>query len=144
MSRRLPLEMSKEFASYGDQLYTPCCWRFGSVGGIARQSQREGKDLVERVFSTDQLHPRDRFDYWHSVACKELVDHSARAENPLDFHAEIETGTLGNLDLVLVKNSPITVTHTTTHIAHTKSDHLLLRRQLSGVALVQQDTREVT
>jgi AraC family transcriptional regulator, positive regulator of tynA and feaB len=137
-------EMSKEFASSEDQLYTLCCCRFGCVGGIARQSYREGKDLVERVFSTDQLHPRDRFDYWHSVACKELVDHSARAENPLSFHAEIETGTLGNLELVLVKNSPISVTHTATHIAHAKSDHLLLRRLVSGGALVQQDMREVT
>jgi AraC family transcriptional activator of tynA and feaB len=104
----------------------------------------KGRDLVERVFSTDQLHPRDRFDYWHSVACKELVDHSARAENPLNFHAEIETGTLGNLELVLVKNSAIIVTHTTAHIAHTKPDQLLLRRLISGGALVQQDMREVT
>jgi AraC family transcriptional regulator, positive regulator of tynA and feaB len=148
MSRRLRLRVLQKCPKNSPPLrinYTVCVAVDSAVSEVLLGSlSARRKNPVERVFSTDQLHPRDRFDYWHSVACKELVDHSARAENPLDFHAEIETGTLGTLELVLVKNSPISVTHATTHIAHTKPDHLLLRRLVFGEAMVQQDMREVT
>src|SRR4051794_10774132 len=104
MSRRLWLRVLQKCTNNSSSSrinYTLRVAVDSAVSDVLLVSARKGKDLVERVFSTDQLHPRDRFDYWHSVACKELVDHSARAENPLDFHAEIETGTLGNLELVL-------------------------------------------
>ena len=28
---------------------------------------------METVFSTSEVHVRDRFDYWHDVACRSLV-----------------------------------------------------------------------
>ena len=73
---------------------------------------------MKTVFSTNNVHARDRFDFWHGVACKNLVDHNSLPECRLTFDAHIETGYLGNLELVLFHNSPMQVSHTARHIAH--------------------------
>ena len=95
------------------------------------------------VFSTDQVHPRDRFDLWHSVACKSLVDHDSRPDNHLKFDADIETGSLGHIELVLFHNSPMQISHTARHISHARSDHLFVCRQVSGSIFLDQGGREV-
>jgi AraC-like DNA-binding protein len=98
---------------------------------------------MKTLFSTNSVHARDRFDLWHSVACKNLVDHSSLPECRLTFDAQIETGYLGNLELVLFHNSPMRVSHTARHIAHAKSDHVFVCRQAAGVVFLEQDTREI-
>lgn len=99
---------------------------------------------METFFSTQRVHRRDRFDYWHSVACKQIVDHDARPQTRLSFDAEIELGTLSNLELILFKNSPMHISHTAAHASRTKSDHLFVCRQLSGSVLLEQEAREIT
>jgi AraC-like DNA-binding protein len=98
---------------------------------------------VETIFSTQRIHRRDKFDYWHSVACKQIVDHDSRPEARLSFDAEIKLGTLGNLELILFNNSPMQISHTAAHASRTKSDHLFVCRQLSGSVLLEQETREI-
>jgi AraC-like DNA-binding protein len=98
---------------------------------------------MKTVFSTSDVHARDRFDFWHGVACKNLVEHNSRPECRLTFEAEIGTGYLGHLELVLFHNSPMSVSHTAHHIAHTKSDHMFVCRQLAGVVFLEQNTREI-
>jgi AraC-like DNA-binding protein len=98
---------------------------------------------VDTIFSTQRIHRRDKFDYWHSVACKQIVDHDSRPEARLSFDAEIESGTLGNLELILFNNSPMQISHTAAHASRIKSDHLFVCRQLSGSVLLEQETREI-
>lgn len=98
---------------------------------------------METIFSTQRIHRRDKFDYWHSVACKQIVDHDSRPEARLSFDAEIELGTLGNLELILFNNSPMQISHTAAHASRIKSDHLFVCRQLSGSVLLEQETREI-
>jgi AraC family transcriptional activator of tynA and feaB len=98
---------------------------------------------VKTVFSTKLVHPRDKFDLWHSVACKNIVDHDCRPENRLSFEAEIDTGSFGRFDLILFHNSSMRVSHTIHHVTHTKSDHLFVCRQSSGSILLEQDSREL-
>lgn len=90
---------------------------------------------MKTVFSTNHVHARDRFDFWHGVACKNLVDHNSLPECRLTFGAHIETGYLGNLELVLFRNSPMKVSHTARHIANAKSDHVFVCRQAAGVVI---------
>jgi AraC family transcriptional activator of tynA and feaB len=99
---------------------------------------------VESIFSTKQVHPRDRFDCWHSVACKSLIDHSSRPKSRSGFEAEIETGSLGSIDLVLFQNSPMHVLHTALQVARLKSDHVFICRQIRGAVLIEQDTRSAS
>jgi AraC family transcriptional regulator, positive regulator of tynA and feaB len=101
------------------------------------------ESCMKTVFSTNTVHARDRFDFWHGVACKNLIDHSSLPECRLTFDAQIETGYLANLELVLFHNSPMKVSHTARHIAHVKSDHMFVCRQVAGVVFFEQDTREI-
>jgi hypothetical protein len=63
---------------------------------------------MKKRFSTRHVHSRDRLDYWHSVACNNLVGHSSTPECRQTFAAEIETGMLADIELVLFENSPWT------------------------------------
>jgi len=98
---------------------------------------------MKTVFSTNNVHARDRFEFWHSVACKNIVDHNSLPECRLTFDAHIEMGYLGNLELVLFHNSPMRVSHTSRHIAHAKSGHVFVCRQVAGKMFLEQESREI-
>lgn len=96
---------------------------------------------MKSVFSTKGVHPHDRFDCWHSIACAKIVNHSSRPERRADFQAEIETGSLGNLELVVFECSPMQVSHTHAHIGRVGSDDLFVCRQVFGELSIEQETR---
>lgn len=98
---------------------------------------------MKTVFSTKLVHPREKFDFWHSVACRNIVDHDSRPANRLSFEAEIDTGSFGHFELVRFHNSSMRVAHTMRHITHAGSDHLFVCRQIWGSIVLEQDTREV-
>lgn len=93
---------------------------------------------MQTLFSTNNVHPRDRFDYWHSVASKTLVDHNSRPERRDTFHAELQWGTLGSLGLVLFENSPMDISDT-----RATTDELFVCRQMGGRLVLEQNSREV-
>lgn len=99
---------------------------------------------MRTVFTTRNVHPRDRFDYWHSVACKEIVEHESSPASRASFEAEIEVGSLGGLDLVAFQNSPLTVEHGHAHVSRKSSEQLLFCRETSGFLNVEQDGRQIT
>jgi AraC-like DNA-binding protein len=98
---------------------------------------------MEMLFSTQSVHPRDRFDYWHDVARANIVDHDSWSECGLRFEAQIETGRLGGLGLVRFTNSAMTISHTLRHASQVTSDDLFLCRQIGGVLVLEQEARDV-
>jgi AraC family transcriptional regulator, positive regulator of tynA and feaB len=56
---------------------------------------------MERLFSTHDVHQRERFSYWHDVACKNLVEHECQPQSSRSFHAEIESAMLADIGLLL-------------------------------------------
>lgn len=96
---------------------------------------------MKTIFSTRHVHPRDRFDCWHSVACKNLVDHTSRPKSRSGFEAEIEAGSIGSIGLVLFQNSPMQVLHTALQVARLESDDVFICRQTRGAVLIEQDGR---
>jgi len=98
---------------------------------------------VKTIFSTSSVHPRDRFDYWHSLACKEIVGHDSLPENRATFQAEIKAANFGHLGLVEFSNSPMRVSHTLAHAERTRPDTVFLCYQLSSSVLIVQNAREV-
>lgn len=98
---------------------------------------------MKTVFSTQEVHPREKFDCWHSVACKAITNHDSKPDMRANFEAEVEAGGLGTLELVLFRNSPMQVSHTAAHASCAKSDHVFVCRQLTGAVMLEQDTREV-
>lgn len=99
---------------------------------------------MERLFSTVDVHPRDRFDYWHNVACRNLVPHHSKPESRVNFDAEIEAGMLADTGLVFFENSPMDVTRTRRQCAVAQEDQLFVCRQVAGLLAMEQAGREVT
>lgn len=97
---------------------------------------------MDRVFSTDWVHPRDRFDFWHSVARDKIVDHHARPKCRSNFYAELEVGSLGCLDLLRFRTAPMEVSHTPT-AASPGSDFLVVHQQISGAVQMEHNARTV-
>jgi AraC-like DNA-binding protein len=93
---------------------------------------------VQTLFSTGNIHPRDRFDYWHSLACKMIVDHVSRPECRETFEAELQWRTLGDLGLVLFENSPMDISK-----PRATTDELFVCRQMAGQVMLEQNSREV-
>ena len=98
---------------------------------------------MKTLFSTTEVHPRDRFDYWHDVAIKTLVDHDAKPECRWTFRAELQSGLLADIGLVLFENSPMAISHRTHHVARANTDVLFVCRQVAGGVALEQDSREV-
>ena len=98
---------------------------------------------MKKLFSTKDVHPRDRFDYWHSVACNNLVGHSSTPECRQTFAAEIEMGMLADIELVLFENSPMDVARTVKHVAQSQGDELFVCRQAAGLLALEQDGRQL-
>lgn len=96
---------------------------------------------MNRIFSTDEVHARDRFDYWHDVACANIVDHDSKPENRSTFAATIEVGSVAGIDAVHFSNAPMTIRHESGHIARTPDDEIFLCRQMAGELRLEQDAR---
>jgi len=99
---------------------------------------------VQKLFSTKELHPRDRFDCWHEVACKNIVDHSSSPQSRQTFQAELEGASLADIGLVLYEISPMEISRTKQHIANANSDDLLFTLQIAGSFSLEQAGREAT
>jgi AraC-like DNA-binding protein len=97
---------------------------------------------METCFSTDTVHARDRFDYWHSVACKKIVNHDCRPDDRLNFAAEIQAATLKTVELVQFSNSPMQVSHTLAQVRDTSPEWVFICCQLSGRAVISQNGNE--
>jgi len=97
---------------------------------------------MRTLFSTTQVHPRDRFAYWHEVACKTLVDHHAKPDSCQTFRAELHADMVADVGLVVFENSPMVICHTDHHAAHV-GDELFLCRQVAGGLALEQDGRDV-
>ncbi len=95
------------------------------------------------LFSTADVHPRDRFDYWHDVACRNIVNHDSEPDCRQNFRAELQSGVLANIDLILFENSPMTIQHTARQATRLNADELFICRQMAGALAVEQDGREI-
>ena len=87
---------------------------------------------MKTVFSTAEIHSRDRFIYWHEVACKHLVDHDSRPESRASFRAELQAGALSDIGLVLFENASMTISHARQHVARANPGNFSFVGSLPG------------
>ena len=99
---------------------------------------------MKTLFSTAEVHPRDRFDLWHDTACKNLVAHESTPESRLAFRAELQAGALADVGVILFENTPMRIRHTARHIACTEGgEQFFVCRQIAGELALEQSGREV-
>jgi AraC family transcriptional regulator, positive regulator of tynA and feaB len=97
---------------------------------------------MHKLFSTNAVHPRDRFDFWHEVACKNIVSHESVPQSRHNFHAEFERGSLADIIFLRYQASPRSVSGAKRHIAKIETNEILLCRQLDGLISFEQSGRE--
>jgi AraC-like DNA-binding protein len=98
---------------------------------------------MHKLFSTMDVHPRDRFDYWHEAASRNIAGHSSSTSFRQTFEAQIEGGSIADVGLVLFENSPMTVTHTAQHISQSEDGNLFVCQQIEGAVSLEQEGRQV-
>ncbi|MGO4741712.1 helix-turn-helix domain-containing protein [Bosea sp. 2KB_26] len=97
---------------------------------------------MKLVFSTADVPRRDRFDYWHSVACQNVTHHDSRPRCRPEFHAELRSGALADLGFVEFSNAAMAVVHSAAHAANANSDEILICRQAAGRLVLEQEGRD--
>lgn len=96
---------------------------------------------MRTVFSTATVHPRDRFDYWHTVACQNIIEHDATPGSRMTFQAELQSAALDDIGLMVFENAALAISHSVRHIAHATHGDLFVCRQISGSFALEQDSR---
>ncbi|MCA6121617.1 helix-turn-helix transcriptional regulator [Bradyrhizobium sp. WSM 1704] len=86
------------------------------------------------TWSTEQIDPRDRFDYWREVRAKGLFGVTAELapEHRRDFFGKFSLRKLGDAGLVEMRASPYRVERRHRDIADARSDSLCIYQQLGG------------
>jgi AraC-like DNA-binding protein len=97
---------------------------------------------LKLTFSTSAVHPRDRFDFWHSVACESYVEHECSAPSPASFEGHVDIAPLAHTSLSTYSNEPARIWRTPRQVATARSDDLFLCLQISGTCQVSQDGRD--
>jgi AraC family transcriptional regulator, positive regulator of tynA and feaB len=94
------------------------------------------------AFSTDDVHARDRIDYWHEQAAKAVVAHDFDTHVGHAFKGCYRAAKLGALDLAIVESGPCVVRRTNSYVGRASDDDLLLNLQLTGSIVLHQDGRD--
>lgn len=98
---------------------------------------------MRTLFTTDAVHPRNRYDLWHEVACKAIIGHESRPKDRPRFEAALTGASLAEIDVVVFDVAPMDAARTARNIADTPNDSLLICRQLSGEVVFEQAGRQV-
>jgi AraC family transcriptional regulator, positive regulator of tynA and feaB len=112
--------------------------------GLAQLIGRQTTEvaMMRKVFSTADVHPRDAHDYWHEILCEKVTPHDCTTEHRTAFHAELHAGALADIGLVLYESSPMYCSNVR-HVKRANPDEIMVVRQVAGVYVSEQDTREV-
>lgn len=87
---------------------------------------------MEKLFSTEDVHRRERFAYWHEVACEQLVPHESAPDSEVSFSAVMCAGKIGTLELISFENSAMNVARTRSNCSRHDNDDLFFCQQLQG------------
>ena len=99
---------------------------------------------LQLAFATDTVHPRDRFDLWHDVACRAYAQHECTTEAPTKFEGALRTARLAQATLSIYENSPMDVWRTARQVERAPSDRVFICLQLDNACRISQLGRETT
>jgi AraC-like DNA-binding protein len=94
------------------------------------------------VYSTNEVHPRDRISYWVEIATKGFVRHEFRSSVGTAFQGSVRVGSLATLGVATFVCDAAEVRRSDRDAVRGESDDLLLCLQLSGRSAFSQDGRQ--
>jgi AraC-like DNA-binding protein len=93
------------------------------------------------LFSTHDVHPRERVSYWREVATRAYARHEFTSPRRSAFLGTIRSGFLAALGVALFECDPCAVSRTPSDAAFDGSDELLIFLQVAGKSIIEQDER---
>lgn len=96
---------------------------------------------ITTTVTTSSVHPRDRFDYWHEMACQAMVPFECRARDRSTFEGEVRSLPFGNASLTLSANNGVTTWRTAKQVARSK-DTVFICAQIAGATRINQNGRD--
>ena len=87
---------------------------------------------MKTLFSSDDVHARDRFAYWHDVACKAIIPHDSKPDNAATFYARLSSAESNVIALLRVEAAPMIVSRGDYLVSRSDHDDLLLCIQNEG------------
>jgi AraC family transcriptional activator of tynA and feaB len=96
---------------------------------------------MDTIFSTADVRPAERYDYWHSIVRTNLIEHDGAPEDRHTFEATVRAGCLVDIGLLEMAASPLSVEHSTRHFAHGSNDDLIFLRTVAGQMPIEQNGR---
>jgi AraC-like DNA-binding protein len=103
---------------------------------------------VNALFSTSEVVPARRLDYWREMILDAFVSLDVKPiddrRGGLGFSGSAGTREIGGLKIARVRASPMTATRSTRHIANATDNDYFVALHLRGMARATQDGRELT
>jgi len=96
---------------------------------------------MQKLFSTEDVHPRDRFDYWHEIACKQITRHDSKPSCRQGFRASMQGHTFIDSALLQFDNSSMEVWRTRQQVEGGASPDVFFCLQLRGHLGIEQNNR---
>lgn len=93
--------------------------------------------------STAGMRERDKFDYWHGVVCKAVVDLDPQPVGRTRFDASLNTIVMNNMAVSRIRASAHRVSRLPSAISGSSAETLVFNFVVRGQALVEQDGRSV-
>ena len=97
--------------------------------------------MLATVLSTDSVPPHDRLAFWHDVVGRTFVPLDVTAPKERPFSGSVATERLGQLRISTVDADRELVRRTSTLIAESSDEYMLLGLQTHGSGVVVQDGR---
>jgi AraC family transcriptional regulator, positive regulator of tynA and feaB len=95
------------------------------------------------VFSTEDVRPGERYDFWRDTTRRYLAANDTAPDEPENFSLKMAAAELGELTLISVTTGLVTCTHSRRHIEST-ADELMLIRQTRGQMSMHHNNHELT
>ena len=111
---------------------------FGSTVADAAEPSASSLDIV---FSTGDVHARDRLDYWQAEATKVFFDHTFDTTIGRSFRGTIRAASIGELAFSDFECDEATVEYPDSCVSRATSDDLVVVRLVEGETIFRQDGR---
>jgi AraC family transcriptional activator of tynA and feaB len=107
--------------------------------------QPSPKPVVPEVISanTGQVAGPEKFDFWHDVVCRTVVDLECVPTGDAPFEASVHGVRLNGLNVARIEATPHSVSRLPSAITRSVADALVFNFVMSGQALADQDGRSV-
>jgi AraC-like DNA-binding protein len=99
---------------------------------------------LQLAFTTDAVHPRERFDLWHEAACRNYARHECTPQSMSSFAGSLRVAQLAQAELSVYDNAAMQLWRTPRQVERAPADRVFVCLQLENSCRISQLGRETT